>query len=650
MQIHAINNYNLKNKYGTVDNKNVSFEGFGSLKALMPKARTISSINKQEVLQDECSRFGSIIGVQTSDLINMTKNTTLTRFKFLKSLVTKYNARNFSLGANSKEDPQALIEAFKVVTDPHMAHFNIISKSDAPFSEIEPLLKAAKDKKSLEFVQKMQHEVLGGSKNSFKLMTDMLNSPNKSEYIKNPGAYSSYLKINQNNKDAIKELDELIKSGTYNQRAFDAKVVIADILKGENVRAAIGTQEKFLEQNYTKEGGEFLKSILFDFLAFKKNLSKEDYDEILKMYKTANVKNIQTRLDILKRFRVLKKNDNNDTPKSEIREMKKLFDRMDSDKSSANFVYKVLGDDIKVPTIRELNTILDVVPSKKAEIFHKNIARICRYTDEKERIAALKNEVENPFFITEYYAQLMDDSIKAGFSKKESKISRMARSLENKINKMRYNRISSAEGISGSGIYVPMPTNTTRTQITNIPSSTIQIEVPKIELKRTFKESPKARRLRVQNDVNEIIKQKLGAKTLEKQQGDYAIGAKVMRLKLLPEIFESIKDTRKMQRLSGKKLTVENRDALKLYSRINGKNRKLVNYMLKQTDSDGKRIYDIKDIICRLDLIEQKTFNLKAAKGKEFKAADAKRICDYEYETIINRYGKLKRAKKKKVA
>lgn len=120
-----------------------------------------------------------------------------------------------------------------------------------------------------------------------------------------------------------------------------------------------------------------------------------------------------------------------------------------------------------------------------------------------------------------------------------------------------------------------------------------------------------------------------------------------MRLKLLPEIFDSIKDTRKMQKSAGKKPSIKNRDALKLFSRINGKNRKLVNYMLKQTDSDGNRIYDIKDIIYRLDLVEQKIFNLKSAKGKEFKAADAKRVCDYEYETIINRYGKLKRTKKK---
>lgn len=637
MQINSINNYNFNNKYKKIGNENVSFEGFGDLRALMPKSKTISP-RKQEALRDECRRFGNIIGVQTSDLIELTQNATDTRFQFLKSLVAKYNARNFSRGQNLKESPESLIESFKAVKEPHIVHFNIINRSDAPFSVIEPLLKAANDKESLEFVQKMQHEVLGSSKNSFKLMTDMLTSPNKEKYIKNSSNYASYLKVNANNENAVKELDKMIANGTYNRTFYDGQVAIKGLMQAENVRSALESETKFLEKNYSKEGEKFLKSIFFDFLAHKKNLSKEDFDEILKMYKTTNTDNINTRLDILKRFRILRKNGNNDTPKSEIKAMKKLFERMDSDKSSANFVYKILGDDIKVPTIRELNAILDVVPSKKAEIFHKNIARICKYTDEEERIDALRKEVENPLFKPKKTGKISSKSI---IDVKESKFSVIARMLENKINKMRYSKIAGSETATLQEIKVSTPAIDFRIQPHH------DNEISKIELKRTFKEAAEAKKLKVQKDVNDIIKQKLGAKTVEQQQHDYTIGAKVMRLKLLPEIFDSIKDTRKMQKSAGKKPSIKNRDALKLFSRINGKNRKLVNYMLKQTDSDGNRIYDIKDIIYRLDLVEQKIFNLKSAKGKEFKAADAKRVCDYEYETIINRYGKLKRTKKK---
>ena len=640
MQIHSINSYNLTTKDRSYNN--LSFEGFGSIKALMPKTKV--NLRKQEYLRDECSRFGDIIGVKASDLMELTKDVSDTRFNFLKTLVNKYNARNFERGNNLKEAPEALVESFKTVTDPHLAHFNIINRSDAPFSYIVKLLKAAgNDKKNLEFVQKVQHEILGGSKNSIKMMTDMLTSPNKSEYMKNPESYSSYLKININNENAIKELDNIVKTGTYNKYTYDAKIAVADLMKSEKIRSTIGTEEKFLEQNYTEEGVKFLKSIFFDFMVYKNNMTKEDFSEILKIYKSCSKRNIDTRLDIIKRFKytIPHKKDKNIT-QDEVMAMKKLFERIDTDKSSANFIYKILGDDIKVDSIGELNRILDIVPAKKAEIFHKNIARICRYTDEEERITALKNEIENPFFISEKYKNIMEDSIKAGFSDKESRIMKIAKIFENKINKIRYNRIAESENVALT------ETTNYEKQLPPIIGTEIGIKTDShtIELKRTFKEAREAKKLKLKNDINEIIKQKLGPKTYTMQQGDYFNGAKIMRLKLLPVIFDSIKETRKMQKLAGQKPSVQNRDAIDLYSRITGRNKKLVNYMLKQTDSSGKKIFDIKDIIKEIDSAEQRIINLKMAKKKEFKSADAKAIYQHEFEKLLTEHGKLKRKRK----
>ena len=438
----------------------------------------------------------------------------------------------------------------------------------------------------------------------------------------------------------------MVETGTFHSEIFDAKQAVESLMKIGAIKTTIGSEAKYLEQNYSKEGEKFIKHVFGDFLAHKKDLTPADFSDILKMYKTSNAENIQTRLDILSKFKYSTTGKDAEASHNEIKAMKKLFDKMDSDKSSANFVYKVLGDDIKAKSIRDLAGILDVVPSKKAEIFHKNIARIVRYTDEEERINALKNEVENPFFITESYAQILEDSIKAGFSKKESKISQMARFVENKINQMRYNRIESAAPQATTEIQLVKPSYTPVVAPV-YPTTAIETKTPAIKLKRTFKESPQARKLRVQNDVNEIIKQKLGQKTFENQQHDYNVGAMVMRLKLLPEIFESIKDTRKMQKMAGQRPNVENKDAIKLYSRINGKNRKLVNYMLKQTDSEGHRIYNMKEILAKLDLIEAKVSNLKSAKGKDFNSKDAKIVYQNEYEKLFEQYGKLKRAKKK---
>lgn len=644
MQINSINsyNYNIRQKYNK--NNNVSFEGLG-IKSFIPK-KNIRSERVQEIIHDACERYGNIIGVRTSELLELTKDANETRMQFLKSLVTNYNARNFTRAGNLKEDPNGLIETFKTVEKPQIAHFGIVKNTDAPLELLPKLFTVATDKKSLEFAQKMQHDVLGGEKEAIKIITDLLSSKNKQEYIKNSPKYVSYLKYASKQENAIENLDKMVETGTFRPEVFDAKQAVESLMKMGAVRTTIGSEAKYLEQNYSKEGEKFIQHIFGDFLAHKKGLTPADFSDILKMYKTSNAENIQTRLDILSKFKYSTTGKDAEASQNEIKAMKKLFDKMDSDKSSANFVYKVLGDDIKAKSIRDLAGILDVVPSKKAEIFHKNIARIVRYTDEGERINALKNEVENPFFITESYAQILEDSIKAGFSKKESKISQMARFVENKINQMRYNRIESTAPQTTTEIQLVKPSYTPVVAPV-YPTTAIETKTPAIKLKRTFKESPQARKLRVQNDVNEIIKQKLGQKTFENQQHDYNVGAMVMRLKLLPEIFESIKDTRKIQKMAGQRPNVENKDAIKLYSRINGKNRKLVNYMLKQTDSEGHRIYNMKEILAKLDLIEAKVSNLKSAKGKDFNSKDAKIVYQNEYEKLFEQYGKLKRAKKK---
>ena len=644
MQVNSINSYNnnIRQKYNK--NNNLSFEGWG-IKTFIPQ-RNIRTERVQGIIDDACQRYGNIIGVRTSELLELTKDADETRMQFLRSLVTNYNARNFTRAGNLKEDPNGLLETYKAVKKPQIAHFGIVKNTDAPLELLSKLFTVATDKKSLEFVQKMQHDVLGGGKEAIKIITDLMSSKNKHEYIENFHKYVSYLKYASEQENAVEKLDKMVETGTFCPEVFDAKQAVESLMKIGAIRTTIGKETQYLEKNYSKEGEKFIKHIFGDFLAHKKGLTPADFSDILKMYKTSNPENIQTRLDILSKFKYSKTGKNAEASHNEIKAMKKLFDKMDSDKSSANFVYKVLGDDIKAKSIKDLTDILEIVPSQKAEIFHKNIARIVRYTDEEERINALKNEVENPFFITKRAKERLQDSIDAGFSKKESGISKLARLLENKINKMKYNRVEGASSQPATEITQIRPAFTPKVEpvYSNV---TVETKTPIIELKRTFRESPQARKLRVQKDVNEIIKQKLGQKTFENQQHDYNVGAMVMRLKLLPEIFESIKDTRKMQKIAGQRPNVENKDAIKLYSRINGKNRKLVNYMLKQTDSDGQRIYNIKEILAKLDLCETRVSNLKSAKGKDFSSKDAKIVYQNEYEKFLERYGKLKRAKKK---
>ena len=644
MQVNSINNYNFKNGYNNASNQTPSFQGFG-IKALIPSSKKARSQRLQEIIDDACWRYGNIIGVKTSELQKLTQNANETKMKFLKALVSNYNGRNYTRGGNLKENPQGLIDVFKTVENPQIAHFGIIKETEAPLELLKKVFEKATDTESLEFVQIVQRDVLGGKKEAIKIITDMLYSKNKREYIKNIGNYVSYLKQNIQNENAIKELDKMLENGTYNRQIYDAKQAVQTMMKNSTLRATLGKSEKFLEQNYSSEGQMFMETIFNDFLVHKKDLKPEDFSDILKMYKSTSAKNIKIRLEILNRFKYATLNKTTDAS-LEIKSMRKLFDRMDSDENSANFVVKVLNDGIKAKSIKDLAEILDIVPAEKAVIFHKNISRIVRFTDEEERVSALKNEVENPFFMTDKYAQVLEDSINAGFSKKESRISKMARFLENKYNQMKYHRIESSQtSSSGIEIHSAKPEITAPVQTPSYSTAVVETKTPAIELKRTFKESPQARKLRVQNDVNEIIKQKLGAKTLERQQEAYKNGALVMRLKLLPEIFESIKDTRKIQHATGLRPNVESADAVKLYSRINGKNRKLVNYMLKQTNDKGERIFTIKDIIKHLNKIESEIKQAKI-RNTNFKASEVKEIYNDELGYLQYEFGKLKRRKK----
>ena len=189
MQVNSINsyNYNVRQKYN--QNNNVSFEGIG-IKSFIPK--NMRSEKVQGIIHDACERYGNIIGVRTSELLELTKDANETRMQFLKSLVTNYNARNFTRAGNLKEDPNGLIETFKTVENPEIAHFGIVKNTYAPLELLPKLFTVATDKKSLEFVQTMQHDVLGGDKEAIKIITDLLSSKNKQEYIKNSEKYVSY--------------------------------------------------------------------------------------------------------------------------------------------------------------------------------------------------------------------------------------------------------------------------------------------------------------------------------------------------------------------------------------------------------------------------------------------------------------------------
>ena len=621
-------NYNRYKQSNTANTP--AFTGLG-IKSLN-FSRAIN-INKDKHFLDECFLISDKLGITYKLLSSIIgEKVPDRRFQFVRQLANSYNAQNFSKKIGEKEDSSNVMYIIRDIVKPESEHFNIVQKSDMPFETLHSIFSKAKSKGDLGFVQAIQHDVLDGSKESADIILKMLKSPYKETYTKNIQDYKSYLKLNSQKETCVEDLDKLLQSGKYDKAAYDHKLMFEKMLKHRKINTIISRYGNFIENNLTKDNERFIRHFCEDFLSYRKAMSEEDYIDVLKMFKSTTDKNVNTRIRIIDKFK--HNYSEAETGVSDIRAMKNLFAHMDSNPHKAAFVEKALNGNIKIESIENLNTILSVVPPKKAEIFYKNIVRIVRYTKPEERESALLTEIENPFFPTKRIDEKIKRDVITSRVQKDSNFEKLTKYFENKLNIRRYSKIT-------EDIPQPLALQEEPLILTPVTSS----NESKISLSKTLKSAPKARKLQVKSDVNDIIKKKLGQKTYDKQADNYDAKATAMRLKMLPDIFESISATRKLQRAAGKRPNVENKDAVALYERIKGKNRKLVRYMLKQTDSENNRIFNLKEIIKLIDNAEAKIAQNKKA-NPQYRAADAKAYYEEIFQNMIEKHGKLKRFKK----
>ena len=417
----------------------------------------------------------------------------------------------------------------------------------------------------------------------------------------------------------------------------EVNAVVDRMMQKKNIRTIFGGNIEFAKENYSAEGQSFIQRFTKNFPAYIKEMSLTDYNDVLMMYKSSTPKNVEARLEIMDKFR---NNYTKGSGRSQIHSMKVLFGRMDRDKHTANFINKVLGDDIKVKTIDELNKIIDVVPPKKAEIFHRNISRIVRLTNPAERESALAQHCENPVFDNPRIMHRGELSTQQ--YRKLNYVEKIGKFIENKVNIRKYKRLLKTEpGIESRSAFAKISIPSIEQTL----SEGMAPQYGQINLVKTLKQSPKAKKLKVQSDVNNVIREKLGQKTFETQKDRYSQKATLIKLNLLPDIFESISATRKSQRISGKTPNVKNSDAIKLYEKIQGKNRKLVRYMLNKTDENNNRIFSINDIVTVIDNAENK-IAVEKKLNPEFRAKDSKAYYDNIYDSMVEKYGKPKRTRK----
>ena len=575
-----------------------------------------SGVTKRE-MERSSQYVAHLLGESAYSVDNIMKDADKARVELLKDLARKYCARNAELPIAKREGKDELLQIFEDVKKPLPEHFDILRSSKYGFDSLKTIFSLAQDEKSLEFVSKLQGDILRGKPNQSDTIIKLLSSKHRSMFIDNIEQYSSYLKLSSGDADALKKLDSIIDNRKYDNKKYDSKLAIKNLMKFKAVKDFAKPYEKFLTKYYTPVHGKFLWHFTNKFLLRNSGSQKLAKNRVLNLYKTTSPENINLRTELMDKFKYYaRKNE-----QAEVDALAKLCKDMEHNEEIRKFVQNTVERGLAVDSISELNSVIESTPLHKANYFFDNLRRIVALSEGQERQAALKNELDNPFFApkdkrkTRVY-QVRDNVKDLGA------LSKMQVYLINKLRVFIYNKFEAKSEVSK--------------------------EIAKKSLsKLNIKNAAQERKIQLTKEVNDIIKTKLGKRTYNEQEDNFRLKATKIRLSLLPEIFESIKATRAQQRSMGIEPVVSNKNASRLYELINGSNRKIVTYMLKKCDINGNRIFDVKQII---EFIEKSNDKITTAKKQNpgYRAADARAYYENMYNDLTDKYGKLKRTAKAK--
>ncbi len=659
----------------------------------------------KEQINDRNYDIAFFLKLPPQKIEKLTRGASLKRLTLLDLIAERNNTMNYVNNSGSAENALKLFES---IPYPKKGHYNLVSSYPGSIENLQRIVNATgNNKKSLNFVNKLNHEVISanGPKTTARpeLAAELLESKNAQKYIENFADYKSYLTLNAKNENAVKNLDKMVEEGSFNPKKYDIELDVAHLFDSKAFPETAVLNKKAFEENYSKEGLEFIDNFAKQIGLSNDNFNTNSEKDILHIYKTTTKENLDIRNKIIENITYHKFIDRNiHLKKDETAEIAELFDKVDNDKHAKSFISKIIDSNIVIKSANEYNNMLDNVPPKKLNIFFDNAKNIIQQTSGKERIDALKKEIKNPFFKTEQMLEYEEDQIEFGFKKKTHFFSDAKKYIINEFNKTRdkmtsdevkplvKHEIKEVEKVESKPVIniiepIELPKAEEVKPVVDIDFKAVEkvkpeeivnvikpIELPKanevkpiievgskeinktkpaakrIKLVKIAPKQPDAKKLAVINDVNNIIEKKLGAKTLIEQKRDYANRANKMRLNMLPEIFASIKETRAADRANGIKSKYSNQDALHLYEKINGKNRKLVNYMLKKRNADGTRKFNIKDIITTLEDTEQQVINNKKVARKIYDKQSERNLYNNIFNTNVAVYGKLERTTKQK--
>ena len=599
-------------------------------------------------LQSSRHSASLILNQDLNDIVALTKHAGENKMCLLDRLVDLYNERNFY--RTEKKEPSTLVNSiYKNIKKSTHKHYSIISRFQGSLEEMNRVFSSIQNNsKKLDFAYTVNKDVLQGYEPiNTEILPQLLESENYKYYYKNYPKIKSYLYLNKNNKNAVPKLDEMINAGTFNPEKYDSALKLHNIEESFPFKETPGLNKKMFLEYYTPERQKFTEELINYFNRMDSALEAGGDVYIADMYKSTTPKNLDFRV------LMLKKNRNNflsvpDEKKAAVlKDIDTIMQMADKDKHVKSYVSKVMqSPQTAYNNIAEMKEVLQGVSSKKLDIFKDNADNIISITRGQERIKALNEEISNPFFETPVSRRNTNRLIKYGFKKRPTIFSKTSLYIKNLMLKAldKFTKDSEAYVVD-----IPQPkiaVITAKPEIVPVVAKEepkeVVLEAPKTMI--TAESTPKISKNRdFTSDVIQIVKNKLGPKTFEKQREAFGINATKMRLNMLPEIFASVAETRKTDRAVGKRrINSSNKDVLNLYLKINSNNKKLVNYMLKKRNVDNTRMFEIKDIIAVIDKAEAK---IKSEKNlnPNYRARDARRYYNHLQASKIQQYGKLTR-------
>ena len=598
------------------------------------------------------------LDLNLKDLYQRTSSLNSKQQNFLTKLVDKYN--NMYYYSKNKENPQNVFNIVQMIEKPKQFHYDIINKVSGTFENLSNILNSISNKKDAAFAVIFNNKIFQNKQHAENILADILQSPNKEEYINHIDNYKSYLRLNAENKDAIKILDKKIAEGSYDRKNYDKQRNLNHILKNKFVQNLDINDE--LEKYYSTSGIDFIDKLDKGYYLPSK-YSEADKINLLEIYKTCNDDNFYMRDKIMQCYQPYIYD--SDKFSKEIAAMLEIFKKIDKgDKYTTKFIDKFISNSNNLESAQALNEILETVPADKAYVFYNNLLTIIEFTKQgEERINALKNELTNFRFknkrSTENY-KLRKHAEKYGFVEKQSKLSKRIDYLKNELNKLRYYLIQklknnvpaqtlksdtitpeSAKTFDTTKIESVKIAENKQQQSANVSALKEEITkkqyvTPSIVPADTVFTKIQKQKIEAQEGARQFIYKHLHPSIVNEQEKIYVNKATKMRLKIMPEILLSIKETRADLRKKGvKRPKISNFDAVDLYTRINGNNKKLVNYMLKKRNTDGTRIFNVIDIMGELGKVHKRIIQ------ERLKPAQARVLYEDVLQSKVNEFGKL---------